>query len=375
MNGVEQALDSGKQARHKEIMTNRQSGIDAQDGEHGARPLAGQRAWIISDGKAGHEIQMLGVAEALGCLVEVKRIAEPGRLYKLTAPHGAPPRGARFGVEGSTFGPPWPRIAFATGRLTTPYIRALKRMAGLQTFTVILLDPKTRANAADLYWVPEHDRRRGANVVTTLVSPHRYGPARLEDLRRRMPEAIARLPGPRIAVLVGGPNGDYRFTSECIERFTTHLSTVAQSGAGLMITTSRRTPPDLLAALERATASGARILYTGEGENPYPDFLAHADAFIVTADSVNMAGEAAATGKPVYIFHPEGGSPKFDRFHARLRNGGITRPLYDARAPLETWHYQPLDAARTIADEIERRYLKRVAMIPGLCQPAADVVR
>ena len=67
-----------------------------------------------------------------------------------------------------------------------------------------------------------------------------------------------------------------------------------------------------------------------------------------------IAGEAAATGKPVYIFHPEGGSPKFDRFHASLRYAGITRPFHDARQPLENWSYAPLDAARLIADEIER---------------------
>lgn len=356
-------------------MTSTQHGNGEAAAAERKMPLSGRRAWIISDGKAGHEIQMLGVAEALGCAAEVKRISEPGRLYKLTAPFGKPPRRAQFGTEGSTFAPPWPQIAFATGRLTTPYIRALKRMAGLQTFTVILLDPKTRANAADLYWVPEHDNRRGANVVTTLVSPHRYSPQRIAELRRTVPEAIARLPHPRIAVLVGGPNGDYRFTSECIERFTTHLAALAQSGAGLMITTSRRTPPALLAAVDAATASGARILFTGEGENPYPGFLAHADTFVVTSDSVNMAGEAAATGKPVYIFHPEGGSPKFDRFHASLRYAGITRPFHDARQPLENWSYAPLDAARLIADEIERRYLKRAGLIPGLCAPNADGAR
>ncbi len=108
---------------------------------------------------------------------------------------------------------PIPPIAFATGRLTTPYIRALKKKAGLKTFTVILLDPKVSAASADLFWVPEHDKRRGANVVTTLTSPHRFSPARLAELRREMPANIAALPAPRVAVLLGGPNGDYRFTA------------------------------------------------------------------------------------------------------------------------------------------------------------------
>lgn len=329
--------------------------------------VRGKRAWIISDGKAGHEIQMLGVAEALGVAAEVKRIAEPGAISKLTAPYGRPPRAAHFGASGSNFAPPWPDIAFATGRLTTPYIRALKRRAGMKTFTVILLDPKTGPRSADLFWVPEHDARRGANVVTTLTSPHRYGPARLAKLRADMPAAIAALPRPRVAVLIGGPNGDYRYGPGDLTRFVEALTGLADSGAGLMITASRRTPPDLLDAIDQVTASARRILWRGEGDNPYPHFLAHADAFLVTADSVNMVGEAAATGKPIHVFHPDGGSPKFDRFHAALRAKGITRAL-GAPFVLETWSYAPLDSARTIADEIERRFLARMRMIPGLCE-------
>ncbi len=329
------------------------------------RPLAGLSAWIISDGKAGHEVQMLGIADALGVDAEVKRIAEPGRLYKLMAPFGPPPRSARFGKETGGFCPPWPALAFATGRLTTPYIRALKRKAGLQTFTVILLDPKTGPGSADLFWVPEHDRRRGPNVVTTLTSPHRFSSDRLAGLRVHVAAAIAALPRPRIAVLIGGPNGDYRYDDSDIARLGEALGRFAASGAGLMITTSRRTPAALLSAVDRATAAAPRILYTGGGDNPYADFLAHADAFLVTADSVNMAGEAAATGKPIHVFFPAGGSKKFDRFHAALAKAGITRPLGSSSQPGDLWTYPPVNSARVIAEEIARRYLKRAALLPG----------
>jgi mitochondrial fission protein ELM1 len=36
------------------------------------------------------------------------------------------------------------------------------------------MDPRTGTNSADLIWVPEHDRRRGPNVLSTLTAPHRY---------------------------------------------------------------------------------------------------------------------------------------------------------------------------------------------------------
>lgn len=330
----------------------------------GLPDLSGRTCWIISDGKAGHEIQMLGVAEALGVAAEIKRVTPKG-LYKAASPWGPLSPGERFGRSGAQFCPPWPDLALATGRLTTPYIRALKRKAGLRTFTVILLDPKVKASTADLFWVPQHDARRGANVITTLTSPHRYSPARLNELRSAMPAAIAALPSPRVAVLVGGPNGVYFYSADDIRRLGEALARLSASGAGLMITPSRRTPPDLLKAIDAATKGAPRILWDGEGANPYPDFLAHADAFLVTADSVNMAGEAAATGKPIHIFTPSGGSPKFARFHEGLRACGATR-AFDDQHPLEAWTYAPRNSAHEIAAEIQRRMAIRARMLPGL---------
>lgn len=332
------------------------------------RPLEGLSAWVISDGKAGHEIQCLGVAEALGLKIEVKHIPPPGRLYKVRAPFGPPPRAARFGKGDGLFAPPYPSIAFATGRLTTPYIRALKKKAGLKTFTVILLDPKVSAASADLFWVPEHDKRRGANVVTTLTSPHRFSPARLAELHREMPANIAALPAPRVAVLLGGPNGDYRFTAADEARLIATLGSLSKSGAGLMITASRRTPAALIDAIEAATRDAPRIVFRGTGDNPYAHFLASADAFIVTADSVNMAGEAAATGKPIYVFHPSGGSAKFERYHAALEARGVTRRLPEQGQPLQSWRYEPIDSARLIAAEIARRWGKRAQLLSGICR-------
>ena len=332
------------------------------------RPLEGLSAWVISDGKAGHEVQCLGVAEALGLRIEVKHIPAPGRLYKFRAPYGPPPRAARFGKGEGLFAPPYPSIAFAAGRLTTPYIRALKKKAGLKTFTVILLDPKVSAASADLFWVPEHDKRRGANVVTTLTSPHRFSPSRLAELRRDMPAGIAALPSPRVAVLIGGPNGDYRFTAEDEARLIAALGSLSKSGAGLMITASRRTPVALIDAIEAATRETPRILFRGTGDNPYAHFLAGADAFLVTADSVNMAGEAAATGKPIYIFHPSGGSAKFDCYHAALEAKGVTRRLPQSGQPLQSWSYEPINSARVIAAEIARRRQKRAELLSGICR-------
>lgn len=329
------------------------------------RAMAGTKAWIISDGKAGHEALCFGVAEALGLAVEVKRIAPRG-LWKAMAPWGPVSPAERFGRPGTAFAPPWPRIAFAAGRTTTPYIRALKRRAGLKTFTVVMLDPKTGPGSADLFWVPEHDTRRGPNVVTTLTAPHAYSVERLAELRARPDAAIGALKSPRVAVLVGGPNERYLYPEPVIRRFAALVRSLAESGAGLMITASRRTPRQLIAALGELERETGAILWTGEGPNPYPGFLAHADAFLVTADSVNMTGEAAATGRPIYVFEPEGGAGKFTAFHRTLRDLGVTRVAPERFTGLDTWSYPPLNAAETVADEIEHRWHRRKSLLTGL---------
>lgn len=338
---------------------------DAMRAERDTHELNGRTAWIFSDGKAGHEAQCLGVVEALGLTPIIKRSHLSG-IYKLMAPWGPLPKSEGMGVEGGPLGPPWPSFAFATGRTTIPYIRALRRRAGLQTYTVILMDPKTGPNSADLIWVPQHDRRRGPNVITTLTAPHRFSPARLETLKAAIPPAIAALPQPRIACLIGGPNGDYRYTDADEERLVASLGALTETGAGLMITSSRRTPERLVARLQAASAGKPVIFWNGDGPNPYPEFLAHADAFVITADSVSMICEAAATGRPIFLFSPTGGSPKFDRFHAALAGYGATRPLPPLGEPLTPWTYKPLHSAETIADEIRRRWQKRTAMLPGL---------
>lgn len=322
------------------------------------RPLAGATAWLITDEKIGMLVQCRGVADALGVNAIHKQVSPKG-IWRALSPWIGPAPSERMGHPGSPFAPPWPDLAIATGRLSIPYLRRLRRLAGPKTFTVVLQDPKTGLGTADLIWVPAHDRLRGENVITTLTSAHSFPASRFAALRAEVPDEIARLPHPRITVVLGGTGGGYEFSDADIGRLGGALHSLAQSGASFLITPSRRTPPALLKAVDAATAHAARILWRGEGANPYPDFLAHADALIVTADSVNMTGETCATGRPVHVFFPSEGSPKFKRFHAALQDAGATRPLPDAPTRLDTWTYELPDAASTIAAEIERRWLAR----------------
>lgn len=325
--------------------------------------VCGRTGWIISDGKAGHEGQCRGVFEAMGLNYEVKHI-RPGRLQQTLAPYAPVARAERFGEPGSRFAPPWPDFAIAAGRLTAPYIRALKPHAGRATYTIILQDPKVPLSTADLFWMPAHDPKRGSNVVTTTVAPHGFSPARLAALREAAPPAaFLSVPRPWVGVLIGGNGSSYHFTETDQARLARALRAMARLGAGLLITPSRRTPPGLVSAIAEATADFPRFLWDGSGENPYPAMLAHADRFLVTADSINMCGEPAVTGRPIHVFTPSGGSAKFQRFHEALARYGATRPLPDEITALEDWSYPPLYAAADIALEVAERWQRRGTML------------
>ena len=108
--------------------------------------VAGRSGWIISDGKAGNDVQSRGVFDVMQLDYLTKHV-EPTGIWKLLAPWGPVNPAERLGAPGSAFQPPWPEFAIAIGRLTIPYLRRLRQLAGRSTYTVILLDPRVGSEA------------------------------------------------------------------------------------------------------------------------------------------------------------------------------------------------------------------------------------
>jgi hypothetical protein len=312
--------------------------------------MPGLRALILGSGRIGHEVNALGVAGALGCAHEMRRV-EPRYLFARLAPWGpADPR------DRALFEGPTPDIVIASGRVTVPYVRAWKRRAP-NVFTAFLQDPRWARAEMDLIWVPEHDALRGANVVSTLTSPHPFSPSRLAAARAAPDPRLAALPAPRCAILLGGPSGAQHFTAGDITRMSDAIASIRAQGFSVMATPSRRTPPALTAAARNNLGDG--FLWDGTGENPYGALLALADAILVTGDSANMVGEATATGAPVHVFEPSGGGSKKlgNAIDALIARGAARR--WEGR--LEPFTYAPVDSSAEIAAQILRRYEARRA--------------
>jgi mitochondrial fission protein ELM1 len=124
------------------------------------------------------------------------------------------------------------------------------------------------------------------------------------------------------------------------------LTRLAVDGAGLLITPSRRTPPAVVDRLAGLVTGLGGWVWPGVGENPYPAVLGLAEATVVTADSVNMACEAAVTGRPVFVSPVDRLDPKLARFHADMEAAGVTRPFDGV---LAQWTYPPLREADRVA--------------------------
>ena len=310
--------------------------------------------WVLTDGKAGDEVQCLGVAERLGVTPEIRRVA-PRAPFAWLMPRGpidpreAPDR------PGSPLRPPFPDIAIASGRRAVSYLRALRKASNGRSFTVFLKDPRVGTGAADLVWVPEHDRLRGENVLVTVTSPHGLSPTRLEQARLKPHAAIAALPSPRVAVLAGGDSRHHRFRPDDIARFAGLLDQLAGSGVALMGSRSRRTSPELDAAVAAVFARHGGWWWDGTGENPYVALLAHADAVVTTADSTNMIGEATATGAPILVFEPHGGHGKLAKFLEALKRQGA---VHHFEGRLEGGRYQPLDSTAEIANAVRQGWMR-----------------
>lgn len=318
-----------------------------------AQPLT---IWAVSDGRAGIESQVLGLAEAVARLtparIETRHVRFRPRLAWLPTWLKPFPR-RMLTADSDPIAPPWPDLWIAAGRASVPFSLAMRRWSRGKTFVVQVQDPRWPSQLFDAVVPPRHDRVHGPNVIEITGSPHRVTKKRLQAEARRFRELIKPLPQPRVAVLIGGKSSAFDLSTRTAARLAVEIEqAVTPHGGSIMVSFSRRTPQaarDLLTArLKRLPG----VIWDGEGPNPYFAFLAGADYILVTEDSANMATEAASTGKPVFILKLDGQSLKFRRFHEELERLDVARPF---GGQLYGWKYRPLHETDRAAAEILQR--------------------
>ena len=265
----------------------------------------GPHTWVLMGRKEGDNRQLQALVETLGWAYETKRFAYR-RSELLTNRLLGPNLLGMRAAESSPLSPPWPDLILTAGRRNEPIARWIKRQSGGRTKLVHLGRPWARPEAFDLIvTTPQYRLPPRANILENETVIHGLEPERLaeaaEALGRRLPD----MPRPLIAVLVGGSAGPFTLDAESARRLAQQVKALAErEGGTLLVTTSARTATEAVDALQQALPD-AGLFYRwrpGDAENPYLGLLGLADILVATGESISMATEACATGKPVYFF-------------------------------------------------------------------------
>lgn len=202
--------------------------------------------------------------------------------------------------------PPWPDLVIAASRRSAPVARWIKRQSGGRTRLVHLLHAQMPLHHFDLiFTLAQYRLPRAANVYRNTLPLNIVDSSRKSETMARWRDKLTQLPRPWTAVLVGGDSSSYTLDATTATRLGAYASQMArQAGGSLWVTTSRRTSAEASQALTAGIDCQAHIhrWQPHDPDNPYAAFLALADQFIVTGDSASLPTEAAASGKPVWLF-------------------------------------------------------------------------
>jgi mitochondrial fission protein ELM1 len=265
------------------------------------------RVWLLLGEKRGDNAQIINLAEAVRWDYEVRRLVVGAKWVT-----GKPKVRARIdhldldrsdALEG-----PWPDLVITAGRRLSCVALWIKRASAGKTRLVMVGKPRRLLDEFNLIVVAKHYAiSPRPNVAAHALPLMHVDPDALNAARTLWRSRLDALPRPLTALMVGGPTGGLRFDLDTArDLFERTLASVAASGGSLYITTSRRTPPDVIEMLRReCPASGCLFIFDAAAspdENPYHALLALADRFVVTTDSASMMVEVAQLGRALAIY-------------------------------------------------------------------------
>ncbi|WP_411849681.1 mitochondrial fission ELM1 family protein [Stenotrophomonas sp. LGBM10] len=310
--------------------------------------------WTITDGRAGNVRQAVALASALKLGAHRPLVLSPRAPWRWLAPRWLPGMAQGYGEAFTALADAPPALAIGCGRQAAGALRELRRHGSK---VVQILDPRIGARHWDLVVVPEHDALRGGNVLTLLGSLNPVNDDWLACGRAAF-ASFSELPGPRTALLVGGPTPHAPWHEpDMVQVFQQVAAQVRGEGGSLLATTSRRTPVALVGALRSAFADLPHVIWGdgGDGVNPYAGLLGWANRVVVSPDSVNLLSEACATRMPVSVALATQAHGRMARFQRALHERGRLQTRWldwqtDGRI-------EPLRETARIAAQVRERLL------------------
>lgn len=269
------------------------------------QPSAAPRTWLLLSDKTGDNAQVQAVADALPWPSEIKRI-EMREPFVVGKPKVTASLDHLDLARSDRLEAPWPDLIITSGRRTSAAALWIQEQAQGRTKIVLVGLPKGSIDRFSLAIVAEQYRRTGhPNLMRISYPLQRLDEAAIAAEAEKWRETFAPLKRPLLAVMVGGSTGALPFDTAMATKLARDLTDLARRENGtLVVTTSRRTPDDAIAVLERDLPAGTILhRWTPEGaNNPYKALLGLADRFIVTSDSISMLMEVARLGRPLAIY-------------------------------------------------------------------------
>lgn len=203
---------------------------------------------------------------------------------------------------------PWPRMVICCGRRANRVAFWIKEQSGGYTKVIAIGRARFPVASYDLLIAPpQFALPERANVLRLpLPMVRRRHPSDARGARR---SAAVPAPKPWFTMLLGGEVTQFAASGRALAAAARGAQVAARRhGGSVVISTSRRTPPALVAAVERILDRPFiyRWSTSSLAENPYETLLRESAALFVTADSASMIIDGCASGTPTYIIeYPE----------------------------------------------------------------------
>ena len=266
-----------------------------------------------------------------------------------------------------------PDVILSCGAIAAPHAVAFKQLQQGAVPTVSILDPGADLDFFDLVIAPNHEPlpRYDDIFLTTgylnKVNAERLNRAKADFLTGKYPflEEI-KLQSPVIALLVGGVHvGDDIMEADIIAI----AETLKKQGGTVLATTSPRTPLKISQALIDYLPQ-PNFIYDFKrraiNPNPYAIMLALAEHVVVTGDSARMISEAVSSGKPTWVYAPEGRFFQYQQLHQAFYATEKAAPLsaFDLKRTFDLGLNEAARAAEHIRNICSQIYTRPQVQLP-----------
>ena len=317
-----------------------------------------ERILVCTDYRIGNSKQALALAQNLGIGYIVKNVTYtlwaklPNAIIRSTGIHINKKESGLLNFTSP------PSLVISAGRRSAATALYIKNH--IPSIKIVqIMNPQLPIEHFDLVIFPQHDDKipNSTNVVTIVGALNNIKTCTTEDKKA----FITAYPNFNnfLTVLIGGSSNHFTFTDSDGIALANMIDNLTKlHNIPVAISFSRRTPISIKKCFIAMFDSSKNIIYDpGTGQyNPYPAMLAFSKFVIITADSVSMCSEVAASRKPCYLFIPSSfDSKKHLSFANTLVQRGIAKILV-ANTKLQEYIYEPLDELGRVASIIKRKF-------------------